>query len=248
MNELRIILLLAGIAIIALIYIWGTLKQKRNLRARIDSYHASEKNTPRIVTVANSHQAGDREMADFNLFLHQETTPVNATTTETKKNLPVTGVDLNLWNESEAVTDDLKPVKANEQEIIVIYITASSQPYFKGADILNAAEAADMKYGDMRIFHYHGPDRKHAQRPLLSLANISEPGYFVMEDMNTFTTKGLALFMCLPAEIGGDIAFEFMLDAAHTLARTLGGELRGSDRQLLDEDAINKLRVIASLY
>ena len=54
MNELRIILLLAGIAIIALIYIWGTLKQKRNLRARIDSYHASEKNTPRIVTVANS--------------------------------------------------------------------------------------------------------------------------------------------------------------------------------------------------
>jgi cell division protein ZipA len=247
MNELRIILLLAGIAIIALIYIWGTLKQKRRLRERIDSYHATEKSIPRIVG-ANTDLAGDGEIADFNLFLHQEAIPANAKPEETKKNLPVTGVDLNLWNESEAVTDDLKPVKANEKEIIVIYITASTQPYFKGADILNAAKTADMKYGDMRIFHYHGPDRKHAQRPLLSLANISEPGYFVMEDMNTFTTKGLALFMCLPAEMGGDIAFEFMLDAAHTLARTLGGELRGSDRQLLDEDAINKLRVIASLY
>ena len=187
-------------------------------------------------------------MADFNLFLRQETTPVHAKPIDTKKNLPVTGVDLNLWDESEPVTDDLKPVKATEQEIIVIYITAYKQPYFKGTDILKAAEAADMKYGDMRIFHYHGPDRKHALRPLLSLANISEPGYFVMEDMNTFTTKGLALFMCLPAEMGGDIAFEFMLDAAHALARSLGGELRGADRQPLDEDAINKLRVIASLY
>ena len=48
--------------------------------------------------------------------------------------------------------------------------------------------------------------------------------------------------------MGGDIAFEFMLEAAQTLATSLGGELRGADHKPLDENAIDQLRVIASLY
>jgi cell division protein ZipA len=248
MNELRIILLLVGVAVVAFIYIWETLKQKRNLRARIDRHPATSKNTPRIVPVADAGATEERDMADFHLFLHQQETPVPAKPATTMKSRLNAEVDLDLWNEPGPAADDFKSGKTTEQEIIVIYITADKQPYFQGADVLKAVEAADMKYGDMRIFHYFGPDRKHARRPLLSLANISEPGYFVMEDMNTFTTKGLALFLCLPAEMGGDIAFEFMLDAAHALAKSLGGELRGADRQPLDEDAINRLRVVASLY
>ena len=187
-------------------------------------------------------------MADFNLFLHREPTPARTKPVIAKKSLPDAGEEPGLWSKSEPGVVNLKPSKTAQQEIIVIYITADKQPYFKGADILKAVEAADMHYGDMRIFHNYGPDRKHAQRPLFSLANISEPGYFVMEDMQTFTTKGLTLFLCLPAEMGGDIAFEFMLDAAHALARSLDGALRGADREPLDDAAISRLRVIASLY
>jgi cell division protein ZipA len=248
MNELRIILLLVGVAVIAFIYIWETLKQKRHLRARIDGYHATSKSTPRIVPVADTSATEERDMAGFTLFLHQQETPAYAKPVTTLKSRLNAEVDLDLWNEPGPAADDLKPGKTTEQEIIVIYITADNQPHFNGTDILKAVEAADMKYGDMQIFHYYGPDRKHARCPLLSLANINEPGYFVLEDMNTFTTKGLALFLCLPAEMGGDIAFEFMLDAAHALARSLGGELRGTDRKPLDEDAINRLRAIANLY
>lgn len=248
MNELRIILLVVGAAIIAFLYIWEILKQKRNLRARIDGYHATSKSTPRIVPVADTDVADKRDMANFNLFLRQQETPAQTQPVTTIKSRLNAEVDLDLWHEPGSVADDFQSGKTTEQEIIVIYITADNQPYFQGADILKAVEAADMKYGDMRIFHYYGPDRKHAKRPLLSLANISEPGFFVMEEMGTFTTKGLVLFLCLPAEMGGDIAFEFMMDAAHALARSLGGELRGADRRLLDEDAISRLRVIASLY
>ena len=244
MNDLRIILLVIGIAIIALIYLWETLKQKRKLRARIDSVHATARSAPRIIVpVSNADVDTQREMADFNLFLHQDAPPVPVTEPG-KKSPPHVGKG----GTPVPREDDFTPGKAAAQEIMVIYITADQQAYFKGADILKAVAAADMKYGDMRIFHYHGPDRKHARRPLLSLANISEPGYFVVEDMQAFTTKGLALFMCLPAEMGGDIAFEFMLETAQNLAKTLGGGLRGADRKPLDEAAIDKLRAIASLY
>lgn len=248
MNELRIILLLVGIAVIAFIYVWETLKQKRNLRARIDNYPAAPGNTPKIVPVVKTGVDEERAMADFNMFLHREPTPAHTKPVTARKSPPDAGEEPDLWSKPEPGVVNLKPSRTAEQEIIVIYITADKQPYFKGADILKAVEAADMHYGDMRIFHNYGPDRKHAQHPLFSLANISEPGYFVMEDMQTFTTKGLALFLCLPAEMGGDIAFEFMLDAAHALAGSLDGALRGTDRKPLDDAAISRLRVIASLY
>jgi cell division protein ZipA len=136
--------------------------------------------------------------------------------------------------------------KKSMQEIMVIYITTESGLAFKGPDILHALESADMQFGDMKIFHYYGPDKKHATRPLLNLANIHEPGNFDIENMDRFSTNGLALFMCLPSEIGGDIAFEIMLDTAHNLAYLLGGELRGSDRKILDTEKLNKMREIAS--
>lgn len=248
MTELRIILLVIGIAVIALIYIWETLKQKRNLRSRIDNYHAPARSVHRVVPVAPADGDGEREMADFNLFLRQNDAPAHIKTDPHKKSLSAAKENMVLQGEPGPVVDNHKPGTTIEQEIIVLYITAHKQPCFKGADILKAMKAAAMEYGDMRIFHYPGPDRKHARRPLFSVANISEPGYFVMEDMQTFTTKGLALFLCLPAEMGGDIAFEFMLEAAQTLATSLGGELRGADRKPLDENAIDQLRVIASLY
>ena len=247
MNELRIILLLIGIAVIAFIYFWETLKQKNIQRSRVDNYHSTG-GASQTMPAGNISVEEERELANFNLFLYRDDTPARTKPVAVKKPPPAFGAGSELWDEYGKVDDDLKPGTAAAREIIVIYITADRQPCIKGTDILKAVEAADMIYGNMRIFHNYGPDRKHAKRPLFSLANISEPGYFLMEDMQTFTTKGVALFLCLPAEMGGDIAFEFMLDAAHDIAKSLGGTLRGADHMPLDDDAINKLRVIASLY
>jgi len=248
MNDLRIILLVIGITLIALIYIWETFKQKRNLRSRIENYPAASRRPPRIVPLANTDADAVQDLADFNLYLHQDRTPATAQPDITMESLPDAGENPALWQATTPGEEVIRPGKNIKQEIMVIYITADKQPCFKGPDVLKAVEAAEMKYGDMRIFHYHGPDRKHAGRPLFSLANISEPGYFVMENMQDFTTNGLALFMCLPAEMGGDIAFEFMLDAANGLARSLGGSLRGADHKELDEEAIDKMRAVAGLF
>lgn len=54
--------------------------------------------------------------------------------------------------------------------------------------------------------------------------------------------------MCLPAEIGGDIAFEIMLDTANNLAHQLGGELQGIDHQPLDNESLNTMRETAGQF
>ena len=105
-----------------------------------------------------------------------------------------------------------------------------------------------MQFGAMDIFHHYGPDKNYSSRALFSLANIHEPGTFDMENLETFSTDGLAMFMCLPAEIGGDIAMEIMLDTAQNISYLMDGELRGSDREILTTDSINELRETAGQY
>ena len=250
MSELRWILLGIGVLVIAGIYFWESTKQKRNLRSRIENYSSTDKDSLSNIRINPKKERNidiSGALATFNSYLKQS-----------RKSSDDKDIDLDtITTETDVVDSDFlnddaesPPVQGNnkQQEIMVIYITTESSPEFKGADILHALESADMQFGDMNIFHYHGPDKNHATRALFSLANIHEPGSFDINNMGRFSTNGLALFMCLPADIGGDIAFEIMLDTAHNLAYLLGGELRGADRKILDTEKLNKLREIASLY
>lgn len=248
MNELRWILLGIGLLIIGGIYYWESVKQKRKFRSRIEIYPSFDKNNIANIKV-HPEKGGNMDIAGalaaFNAYLKQakkysvDTAPGPA------------GPDVIPGNDqprpAPAISRPL-PADAAREQIIQIYITAESTRQFTGPDLLQALESADMHHGAMKIFHYHGPDKKHATRALFSLANIHEPGTFEIDAMERFTTNGLVLFMQLPAEIGGDIAFEIMLDTAHNLAYLLGGELRGADRKPLDTEGLSRLREIASHY
>ena len=248
MNELRWILLGIGVLVIAGIYFWGSAKEKYKLRSRIEKYPAYEKNRFTKVNVNPKKEKNmdiSSALAAFNAYLKQVKNPSDDTGLE-----PVPAEELDPDDEIALppIADQPHQIDPAKQEIMVIYITAESKREFSGPDILQAVESADLHYGDMKIFHYHGPDKKHSTRPLFSLANIHEPGNFDISNMDRVSTNGLALFMRLPAEIGGDIAFEIMLDTAHNIAYLLGGELRGTDRKILDAEGLNKLRETAGRY
>jgi cell division protein ZipA len=250
MNELRWILLGLGVLVIAGIYFWESTKQKRNLRSRIENYPSTDKDSLSNIRINPKKERNidiSGALATFNSYLKQSRKSTTDTDMDTDAVLSETGTEEYDFLDDEAGDQPVQE-KNKQQEIMVIYVTAESSPEFKGQDILHALESADMQFGDMDIFHYHGPDKNHATRALFSLANIHEPGSFDIDNMNRFSTNGLALFMCLPADIGGDIAFEIMLDTAHNLAYLLGGELRGSDRKILDTEKLNKIREIAGRY
>lgn len=253
MNELRWIILGIGILIIVAIYLWESWKQKRQLRERVDSFTGPGSDSYTNLRISpRKEKHGEKELdlsaaADaFNSYLKKSR---NSTDTE---EIPETAGE----NAGEpAGPDDTGMEEENRQAgavqgetIIVIYIVAAAGSVFSGSDIQNALQEADLHFGDMQIFHYRGQGDEFRQRALFSVANIHEPGTFDIDHMASMETDGLAIFMCLPAPIGGDIAFEIMLDTARVLASRLDGELRNEKHAVLDVDVVNRLRQTASQY
>lgn len=251
MNELRWILLGIGVLVIAGIYFWESARQKRNLRSRVENYPAPDKESLANIRINPGKEKNidiSGALATFNSYLKQSRKSSPGNGPDPVPPATVTDADNEAFPGGAGAGSEPVQGKNRQQEIMVIYITAEPGSVFKGPDILQALESADMHFGEMKIFHYHGPDKNHASRALFSLANIHEPGSFDTDKMDGFTTNGLAMFMCLPAEIGGDIAFEIMLDTAHNLSYLLGGELRGSDRRILDTEKLNRMREIAARF
>lgn len=248
MNELRWILLGVGILVIAGIYFFDVIKRKRSIRSRVEKYpgfNHDSVSTPNINPKKDKNIDVSGALEAFNSYLRQAKT---ASTSEDGKEMHESiATD---FDEGIDSGDKEKPSKHDvpEQKIMVIYIIAQSVPRFYGNDILDAMKTVDMQYGDMKIFHYHGPDKNHSNRALFSVANIHEPGIFNLDKIDSFVTDGLAMFMCLPAEIGGDIAFEIMYDAAQNLAHLLGGELKTAEKFPLDNEQLAKMRDLASQY
>lgn len=253
MNDLRWILLGIGIFIVAGIYFWELSKNRRSIRSRVEkmSGYPDDPVSPdiRLTPKKDSNIDIKGAMDVFTSYMRQSKAEIN----DAVKPLPhesddETEAEPGIKQEEPVAVDQPQEEAQHQSDIIAIYITAPTNRAFVGKAIVEAMHNAEMEFGEMDIFHYFGPDKKHANRALFSIANNSSPGTFDPENLEQFSTRGLAMFMSLPAEIGGDIAFEIMYDAAQTISESLGGELRGADRQLLDTEKIDHMRDVAGRY
>ena len=111
------------------------------------------------------------------------------------------------------------------------------QGNLRGDDILRATAKVAMQAGDMSIFH------RYAQgQALFSMASLVEPGNFPLADMTEFETPGLVLFARLPAQQDGLSVFSQMLEAAQTLGAELGAELQDETHSDLSRQTIDHIR------
>ena len=74
------------------------------------------------------------------------------------------------------------------------------------------------------------------------MANMVKPGTFPFGAMADFTTPGLTLFAQLEGQPGDPGRLEELLGTAHSLARDLGGDLLGEQRQPLTPEEEERLR------
>ncbi len=146
-------------------------------------------------------------------------------------------------SENEEIEEiDIPESNKASDDILVLYITSPSHISFNGLLISKAADEVGMIYGHMNIFHHFGPGKLHSGQPLFSLANMHEPGSFDLGRMADLKTKGLAVFMYSPASIDASIVFELFLNTTQRLAELLGGTVRTSDNEELNNVSINSLR------
>lgn len=123
-----------------------------------------------------------------------------------------------------------------EEKIVTVNITSRDQK-FTGADLKRAFEAHGYKFGKMAIYHC-----SLEQKKVFSVANLVKPGSFDIDNMDSFTTPGITLFMRLPVTLDADVAFDFLIREATDLAEELNGQLRDADRSTLSKQTIQHMR------
>ncbi len=109
-----------------------------------------------------------------------------------------------------------------ERKLVVLHVIGRDGD-LGGLAIEKACVAAQLRLGEMEIYHSHdGANGKE----LYSVASMVEPGSFPIDDMRAFRTPGLTLFTQLPGVRDGVQIFEDMLKAGRQLASLLDAELQ----------------------
>ena len=126
-------------------------------------------------------------------------------------------------------------------KIVTLYVAARAGQTLHGPDIVVAAEKAGLSYGYMQIFHRLVENRP-LDGPIFSVANIKKPGSFDMAEIHTLETPAIAFFLTLPAPIPALDAWEKMLPTAQRMAELLDGVILDESRNALGRQRIAHIR------
>jgi cell division protein ZipA len=127
---------------------------------------------------------------------------------------------------------------AQPQKIMAIRVSAQSPARFDGADLLGALRAEGLGFGRYDIFHRLHDDG----RPIFSVTSLREPGTFDLQEMPSTQYTGIAMFTVLPGPVSAVDAFDEMVFTARALATHLSGALADERGAPLTALRVNKLR------
>jgi len=129
----------------------------------------------------------------------------------------------------------------DSQEVLVINVMAKRGQYFQGAALLDMLLDADMRFGEMDIFHRHR-DVDGEGPVLFSMANMVKPGTFDLHRMSEFSTPGVSMFLTLPLPCDSLEAFNIMASTAKYIVDQLGGELKDEQRSVMTNQTLEHCR------
>ena len=126
-------------------------------------------------------------------------------------------------------------------EVLVLNVTAKKGRLIMGERLLSLMQGLELEYGNRKIFSKRTDDAEGA--PILfNVANMLQPGTFDLNNMENFATVGVTLFLALPSPISNFEAFEEMLQTAQDLVRSIDGELRDDQRNMMTGQTIEHYR------
>lgn len=128
---------------------------------------------------------------------------------------------------------------SSAQEVLVLNVRAPSEQPISGAALLPILLTLGFKFGDQNIFHRHV--NSNGKGPVLfSLANMFKPGVFDIDNIETFTTQGVSLFMILPIEGESHQVFNMMHNAARKLSDEFGAQVLDGRRSVLTKQGLQQ--------
>lgn len=136
-------------------------------------------------------------------------------------------------------TKEAQKPTSEPQQVLVINVRASDDNPISGAALLPMLLTLGFKFGDQDIFHRH--TSADGNGPVLfSLANMFKPGVFDIDNLETFTTVGVSLFMILPVDGDTHQVFNMMHNAARKIADEFDAQILDGRRSVLTKQGLQQ--------
>ncbi len=129
----------------------------------------------------------------------------------------------------------------SHERIVTLYVVAAEGFEIHGSDLMVAAEKAGMVHGHLNIYH-RLVDTKPELGPVFSMANMVRPGHFDLASMDQISTPGVVIFMTLPGPVSALEAWDMMQAAANRLGGLLQAQVLDDQRTPLGRQRIASLR------
>lgn len=262
MNELRISLIVIGVALVAAVYAWAKYmeraRQSKSRKEPVVGQSAQASAAPETEKMSGPHDLRlDAEPEQTVSFAAADAPPVPVPAFAIKG--AATSLALEKIEEpraapraaTTAATTKEKLVKEKpaekrvafdeEQLVVVMNLMARPEKTLRGSDIATALEGIGMELGAMDIFHFHAQGEDD-ERPVFSVANAVRPGTFARDELPSMSCAGLALFMRLPGPLTASEAFDTMLEKARLLEKRLDAQLCDETRGSLTPQTVRNLR------
>lgn len=242
-NEMRLILIILGLIVLALIYWFGKPGRKQQGRRHAPPKRYGHRVEPTVGDGDEGEDLGPHASDDLPRDAQESYQPVQsefdmaAAGQELGRRTPPQRAPRPRGTQAGKRPDGLEV----ERIVSVMVVTRNDDQLFHGPDIVVAAEKTGLEYGHMGIFH-RMLDGKPQLGPVFSAANMVKPGDFDMTAIEDLETPGLNLFMTLPGPMPALDAWDTMLPTARRIAELLDGKVVDDERNALGRQRVAYIR------
>ncbi|CCG37021.1 cell division protein ZipA [Xanthomonas citri pv. mangiferaeindicae] len=219
MAMIRIGILIAGLLLVAAIFLFGRPKKSpQGRRVDKDEGQPRERREP----VISSEFGAEGDAAERTEGVEQS--------------------ELNLEGQDTSGGNEVgKRPNQDFDKIVSLFVAAKAGQVLRGEDVVVAAEKTGLVFGHMNVFHRLVEG--HPERgPIFSMASILKPGSFDMANIREMQTPAIAFFLTLPAPMTALDAWEKMLPTVQRMAELLDGVVLDDSRNALGRQRVAHIR------
>jgi cell division protein ZipA len=245
MDSFRVILLIVGLLVVVGIIIFDRLR-KEKLKAGYHHYDdplLNDDNDPLFAKRADPIDEEDLLALKQEYDIHADDDEMESGFEEEPV---VAESDVETQNDNDDVTEDAPAMEKpfdNEPEIIMLAIITKKESSISGKILRELMEQNDFSYGEMGIFH-----RLYQGSPVVSIANLQEPGTFDLDNLDDLNSRGIWIFIQLPCTIDGVEAVDELINVARKVADSINATIYNRQKQPLDDALITSIKQIAANY
>jgi cell division protein ZipA len=245
-STLRWILIIAGVALLGGLLLFGNPNRKPRMR-KPKKRAANRRKPPQVTaerrepTLEGDDAEGDGATAEPSRFDSDDfAAPPPDDYDANQGELPI-GEAAKPAGQSapESPAEPEPPAYDDPQKVVVLYLQARDNRKVIGTELMEVASKSGLEFGEMSFFHRRVDGHK---QPLFSMANLENPGTFDRESWPTLETRGVTLFMGLPGPMGALYAWDAMVATSRRMGELLHLDVLDENRDHFSRQREGEIR------